>query len=226
MEATMTTGSKPCSDTAAASTQPARLIVLEGMPGAGKTTAASALAVLGHVIVGEYTDDTSTTLAISAHPHVGDDDAHQRNWLRKANQCAALLVRNPVVFADRDWLSSLSYAFSTAPADGGALLSQRATWAAAHLNDGTLLLPGAYAIFDLDPSASLARRASRLRPGHPWNQPGALDRLREFYRDPAAALRPVSGQLAAALITPARISVPGQGNPDNVLALVASLAST
>lgn len=222
----MTTASRPCSDTVPISTRSARLIVLEGMPGAGKTTAADALAALGHVIVGEYTDDASSTLAISAHPDVGDDDAHQRNWLRKAAQCSARLGRHPVVYADRDWLSSLSYAFSTAPADGGALLTQRAAWAARHLDDGTLLLPGTYAIFDLDPPVSLARRAGRPRPGHPWNQPEALERLREFYRDPAAALRPVSGELAAALVTPARISVSGQDDPHDILALVASLGRT
>jgi predicted ATPase len=222
----MTTARKPCSDISTMSNRPGRLIVLEGMPGAGKTTAAGALAVLGHAVVGEYTDDASSTLAVSAHPHVDDDDAHQRNWLRKAAQCAALLDRHPVVFADRDWLSSLSYAFSTAPADGGVLLSKRAAWAARHLEDGSLLLPGTYAIFDLDPPASLARRAGRLRPGHPWNQPGTLDRLRGFYRDPAGSLRPTSGGLAAALITPARINVSGQGDLDDVLALVASLGRT
>lgn len=222
----MTTASQPCSDTIPASTRSARLVVLEGMPGAGKTTAAGALAALGHVTVGEYTDDASGTIAISAHPGVGDDDAHQRNWLRKAAQCSARLGRHPVVYADRDWLSSLSYAFSTAPADSGALLSQRAAWAARHLEDGTLLLPGTYVIFDLDPPVSLARRACRLRPGHPWNQPESLGRLREFYRAPAAALRPASGQLAAALSTPARISVSGQGDPHDILALLASLART
>jgi len=222
----MTTASKPCSDALPMSTQATRLIVLEGMPGAGKTTAADALAALGHVTVGEYTDDASSTLAISAHPDVGDDDAHQRNWLRKAAQCSALLDCHPAVFADRDWLSSLSYAFSTATADGGALLCQRAAWAAKHLDDGTLLLPGTYAIFDLAPSASLTRRAGWLRPGHPWNQPETLDRLRDFYRDPSAALQPASAELAAALNTPARISVSGHDDPHNILALVASLGRT
>jgi hypothetical protein len=194
------------------------------MPGAGKTTAAAALAALGHVIVGEYTDDVTSTLAINDHPDVNDDDAHQRNWLRKTAQCSARLDRHRAVYADRDWLSSLSYAFSTAPADGGALFSQRAAWAARHLADGTLLLPGTYAIFDLSPPASLARRARRLRPGHPWNDPEALDRLREFYRDPAGVLRPASGELADALALSARISVSGHDAPPRILTCLQALA--
>ena len=202
------TTSRPCSDTAPAARE-ARLIVLEGMPGAGKTTTATALAAQGHSVVGEYTDDRNATIAIAAHPDIGDDDAHQANWLRKAAQCAARLATRTVVYADRDWLSSLSFAYSTAPADSGALLSERAAWAARHLRDRTLLLPAAYAIFDLEPSACLTRRAGRLRPGHPWNQPEALDRLRRFYRDPARCLRPVSAELAAALSAPARLDISG-----------------
>jgi len=222
----MTTRSRPCSDVPAPAAPPARLIVLEGMPGAGKTTAAGTLAALGHMIVGEYTDDDSSTLAIHDHPGISDDDAHQRNWLRKAAQCSARLDHHQIVYADRDWLSSLSYAFSTAPADGGTLFSQRAEWAARHLADGTLLLPGTYVIFDLSPPASLARRAGGRRPGHPWNQPETLDRLREFYRDPAGSLRPVSGELANALALPARVGICGHDAPRGIVTCLESLAST
>jgi len=217
------TASSPCSDMPAPAAR-ARLIVLEGMPGAGKTSTATALAARGHSVVGEYTDDSDATIAMAAHPGVGDDDGHQRNWLRKAAQCSARLARHPVVYADRDWLSSLSYAYSAVPADGGALLAQRAAWAARHLDDGTLLLPAAYAVFDLDPAASLTRRAGRLRAGHPWNQSEALDRLREFYRDPAGCVRPASGELAAALSRPARLGISGHDDPRSVLARLSSLA--
>jgi AAA domain len=215
--------SRPCSDPAPTARK-AMLIVLEGMPGAGKTTAASALAALGYSVVGEYTDDSDATIAIAAHPGIGDDDAHQANWLRKAAQCAVRLGTR-TVYADRDWLSSLSYAYSTAPADDGTLLRQRAAWAARHLRDGALLLPAAYAVFDLAPAASLARRAGRLRLGHPWNQPEALDRLRSFYQDPAGCLRPVSAELAAALSAPARVDVSARDDQHHVLACLSSLAA-
>ena len=220
----MNTASKPCSDQFTPDLRAGRLVVLEGMPGAGKTTAASALAELGHAVVGEYTDDASATIAVSAHPDVGDDDAHQRNWLRKAAQCSALLGRHPVVYADRDWLSSLSYAYCTAPDDGGAMLSRRAAWAGRHLSDGSLLLPGAYVIFDLDPETSITRRAGRPRPGHPWNRPQALARLREFYRDPARSLRPASGELADAVAAPARIEISGNDNPPGILRRLVALS--
>jgi hypothetical protein len=196
------------------------------MPGAGKTTTATALADRGHSVVGEYTSDTEATLAIGDHPGISDDDAHQANWLRKAAQCTARLACHPVVYADRDWLSSLSYA-CTAEGDGdGELLARRARWAARHLDDGTLLLPDAYAVFDLDPGASLSRRDGRLRPGHLWNRPVALDRLRDFYRDPARALRPACPELAAALSIPERIDISGRDDPRRVLDRLAGLAAT
>jgi len=212
--------SRPCSEPAVPR---GTLIVLEGMPGAGKTTAATALAAAGHSVVGEYTTGTEATLAIGDHPDISDDDAHQANWLRKAAQCTARLARCPVVYADRDWLSSLSYA-CTAGSDG-KLLARRAQWAARHLADGSLLLPDAYAVFDLDPATSLSRRAGRLRPGHPWNQPAALDQLRGFYRDPARVLRPACPDLAAALAIPERVDLSGYDDPRRVLDRLAGLAA-
>jgi predicted ATPase len=179
------------------------------MPGAGKTTAACALAARGLPVVGEYTDNADATIAIAMHPPFDDDDAHQQNWLRKTAQCTARLAHGGVVYADRDWLSSLSYAYSIAAADGGALLRQRAAWAASRLRGGSLLLPGAYVIFDLDPATSLDRRASRLRPGHPWNDPGSLRRLRDFYTCPSRALDPVDPGLAQALRRPRRADICG-----------------
>jgi predicted ATPase len=209
------TASQPYSDGRIRASQD-RLIVPEGMPGAGKTTTANALAALGLPVLGEYTDATNETIAVSQHPDVDNDDAHRQNWLRKAAQCSARLAVGDVVYADRDWLSSLSYAYSAAGEDNGVLLRQRATWVARLLNEGSLFLPGTYVIFDLDPAASLTRRAGRLRPGHPWNQPGNLRTLRSFYADPSHALDPVHPELARALRQPSRIGVSGYTDPRHI----------
>jgi predicted ATPase len=217
------TTSPPCSDTMPLTVPRDGMIVLEGMPGAGKTTAAGALTGRGLPVLGEYTDNADATIAISAHPPVDDDDAHQQNWLRKTTQCAARLAHGGMVYADRDWLSSLSYAYSIAAADGGALLRQRAAWAARRLRDGSLLLPGIYVIFDLDPATSLARRVSRLRGGHPWNDPSSLQRLRDFYTCPSRALDPVDPGLAQALRQPRRADVCGLSAPHQILRRVAEL---
>lgn len=195
------------------------------MPGAGKTTAACALAALGVAVLGEYTDDADATIAITMHPAADDDDAHQQNWLRKAAQCTARLAHGGAVYADRDWLSSLSYAYSTATADDGALLRQRAGWVASHLRDGSLILPGIYVIFDLDPATSLDRRASRHRAGHPWNHPGTLRRLRDFYTCPSRALLPVHPGLAQALRHPRRADISGLSDPRQVIRRLAELGS-
>ena len=217
------TASHPCSNAPGSPAPRHGLIVLEGMPGAGKTTAVCALALRGLPVLGEYIDDGDATIAVSQHPAVTDDDAHQQNWLRKAAQCTARLARASTVYADRDWLSSLSYAYSIAGTGNGALLRQRAAWAASRLHDGTLLLPGLYVIFDLDPATSLTRRAGRLRPGHPWNHPGALRRLRHFYADPGQALRPVHPRLARALRQPGRVDISGLGDPAQIIRCLSAL---
>ncbi len=217
------TASPPCSDMTRLLVPRGGLIVLEGMPGAGKTTAACALAARGLPVLGEYTDNADATIAISAHPPVDDDDAHQQNWLRKTAQCTARLAHGGTVYADRDWVSSLSYAYSTAAADDGALLRHRAAWAASRLQDGSLVLPGIYVIFDLDPATSLDRRASRLRPGHPWNHPGSLQRLREFYTCPSWALEPVNPGLAQALRRPRRADISGTADPRQIAGRLAEL---
>jgi predicted ATPase len=218
------TASSPCSKTINVIAPEKGLIVLEGMPGAGKTTTADALAAAGYGVVGEYTDDRDATIPVSVHPDISDDGAHQLNWLRKSSQTEARLVRDPVVYADRDWLSALSYAYSCAVADGGALLAERTAWAERHLADGTLLLPGTYVVYDIDPATSLARRADRLRPGHPWNCLNALEQLRDFYRDPPQALQPFSAALAGALSRPRRLDISGRDDRGSVLAYLSSLA--
>jgi predicted ATPase len=201
----------------------ARLIVLEGMPGAGKTTVAVALHQQGWQVIGEYTSADGATVAIRDHPGVADDDGHQANWIRKAAQCASAL-RTGTVYADRDWISSLAYAHSAATADSGELLRRRCAWAYEALNEGVLLLPGAYAIFDLDLQASLQRRSGRLRAGHPWSDPGPLTRLREFYTAPAGVLGPVHPALAAAIAGVPRFTLSGHGHPQAILAQLARLA--
>jgi hypothetical protein len=184
--------SQPCSD-------PAGVVVLEGMPGAGKTTAAHGLHREGHLVVGEYLDHNGALLPATRHPEVGDDNAHQENWTLKHHHITTLITAQPgrPVCVDRDWLSALAYAYSL-PA-GPGLFAERARWAADNLHTGRLGLAGTYLVFHLDPVTSLRRRIGRLTPGHPWSGRAGLARLARFYRDPAAALEPVHPELAHCL---------------------------
>ncbi len=182
----------PCSDTG---TGWCPVLVLEGMPGAGKTTAATALAAEHRAVIGEYTATTGDVVPIQQHPDVNDDAGHQRNWLRKHHQVHTARRHGPV-FCDRDWLSALAYAYSIADTDRGELLTGRAHWVTGCLDRGDLTLASTYIVFHLDPSMSLQRRANRLIPQHPWSALPGLIRLAAFYADPAQAVAPVHPELA------------------------------
>jgi len=208
--------SRPCSDPRLVPGA-RRLVVLEGMPGAGKTTALTALEQTGSLVVGEYTRDDGTTITVASHPGTSDDDAHQANWPRKAAMCTQLLRAGRVVYADRDWVSSLAYAYSVSAGSTSELLRERAQWAARCLAESRLLLPARYLVFDLDPQTSLTRRAATLRAGHPWTTLAALERLRDFYRDPARALSPVSPELAALMSSREWLHIDGHHAPQQLL---------
>jgi len=174
------------------------LVVLEGMPGAGKTTAVTALAAEGRQVVGEYTTAGGVTIPVTDHPAVDDDHAHQANWLIKHRHTSTVRRSGPV-FCDRDWLSALAYAASLE--DGGLLLRSRAAWAGEHLHRGALAVAKVYVVFGLDPDTSLARRAGRLTPGHPWSTRAGLQHVAAFYADPLRAVAAVDEDLGRALHT-------------------------
>lgn len=201
------------------------VIVLDGMPGAGKTTTAHALAECGLRVLGEYTSATAATIPRNEHPAVNDDVAHQSNWLRKSAQARALASADTPgpMFVDRDWLSSLAYAYSIADTDDGTLLRERIFWANKHLTIGNLLLPDTYAIFDLDGPTSLHRRSATLRPDHPWSRPNALQRLRNFYRSPLRIIWDICPALADRLRKPRRVDLDGTGSRSHLLTIVGSL---
>ena len=158
-------------------------------------------------------------------PGTADGAAHDANWLRKAGQAAAALRDGAAVYADRDWLSALAYAYSIAGSDSERLLRQRCVWAQDCLADGQLLLPDTYVIFHVTVATSLRRRSGLLDSDHPWSHPGSLQRLRYFYTWPAQVIAAAHPGLAAALLEPAWHRVPGIGSPQARLRLLRELGT-
>ncbi|MEG8179242.1 AAA family ATPase [Nocardia terpenica] len=179
----------PCSD------RSDRLLVVEGMPGSGKTSAIEHLAAQGHQTLGEYISLTGDIIPLTEHPGVDDGDAHERNCLLKHRRALGLTAAGPVCL-DRDWLSMLAYAHSL---DNHHLLHARARWACAHLHSGHLAPADTYLVLHVDITTSLQRRTTRLTPGHPWSTEHGLTRLATFYTDPIQILEPVHARLAANL---------------------------
>lgn len=181
---------------------PSRVLVLEGMPGAGKTTLATHLSCHGHMVVPEYAGADGAVTEQAEHPDVDHDDAHQSNWLRK-HRLAATAGEEGAVWMDRDWITSLAYAYSlTEETDSGqGLMADRCQWALDHLTTGGLAVATAYLVLMIDPAQSLQRRHGRLDRTHPWSRPGPLQRLAEFYRDPITVIAQFNPALATAAAT-------------------------
>jgi predicted ATPase len=194
-------------------TRPCRVLALEGMPGAGKTTLADQLDNLGHAVVPEYAAVDGSAIDQAQHPDVDHDDAHQRNWLRKHQLIATRATTHATrsnatglrgasggvaVWVDRDWITSLAYAHSLIDDEPSAwaLMADRIGWAQRHLQEGRLAVATAYLVLLVDPGESLRRRRGHLDPAHPWSRPRPLARLEEFYRDPAGVIGKYSADLA------------------------------
>lgn len=194
----------------------ARIIVLEGMPGAGKTTALHALTDRGHQAIGEYVTVDGGVLEPASHPDHEPDAPHLVNWTLKA-----ALYRNAPpgrpVFVDRDWITALAWGHSV------GTLPERAAWARTRLRHRVLQLPSRYIVFDLPPDESLRRRAE-LRPSHPWADPEVLTRLRDFYRDPVDAVAAHDRELAADLASIPFTHIDAGHAPDRVLTALANAA--
>ena len=187
----------------------AGVVAVEGMPGAGKTTAVTVLADRGQTVLGEYTDDHARSLTLAAHPHHDDEHPHLANWLRKDAQ-ARHLARASCVVMDRNWLTALAWATSV----GG--LPDRAGWAYSQLIAGRLTLPERWIVLDCTVKTSLARRREQLDLTHPWARAEPLDRLHAFYSDPAAAVRPALRALADALATVPVVRIDAEADRDTV----------
>lgn len=185
--------------------------VLEGMPGAGKTSVLAALALAGHAVLGEYTTDSARLVDLDCHPDYTDEAAHLANWLSKGAQAARLLG---TVWIDRDWLTPLAWSASTSG------LAERAAWVYRHLETGRLRLPQRWIILDVPSAVSLRRRTGRLEPGHPWADDAALRRLRAFYLDPVAALATAHLDLAMLAATIPRLTVDATTPFDELVAVV------
>jgi thymidylate kinase len=184
-------------------------IVVEGMPGAGKTTTLAAIVGQGQMVLGEYTDGHAQPIDLIKHPHHDDEHPHLTNWLRKDAQVRHL-ARAGSVITDRNWLTALGWAASV------NVLPDRTSWAYTHLTAGVLTLPERWIILDCSVETSLARRHDRLDSTHPWADPDSLHRLRTFYTDPVAPIARFLPELADLISSVPVVRVDAEASRDAV----------
>lgn len=176
----------------------ARTVVLEGMPGAGKTSLLNLLADRGHAVLGEYIDDQSAAIPITEHPALDDDAGHLANWVRKDMHASAFATAGTLVM-DRNWLTALAWAYSCPEIAGLHEFERRTAWAAWNLEHDLLEAPDTWLILNCTTDTSLNRRRDRLNAANPWTKPEVLERLRAFYADPAAAIGTANAALAGTI---------------------------
>lgn len=167
--------------------EPGTLVVVEGVPGAGKTSAIAAVASgLGAATLPEIDHVTHQPPAC---PHDQDTLAE---WyvdaeLRRQQQLREVLRSNRIVIQDRCVLSTVAFAFARSAAgsrEARRRLLQR-------LTDGPkFVMPDAIIILDVDVATSLSRRRSYVddKRYRIWFDPIFLARFRRFYHRTAHRL--------------------------------------
>lgn len=191
-----------------------RTIAVEGMPGAGKTTAITSMRKAGYAVVPE--------LAPGYRPVVDAKRAggHLVNWIKTDEHAQRLgCGRRPVV-VDRNWLTALAY--DAVDAKG---FMRTVHWAWTHLGVDNLRLPSVWIILDVPVDVSLERRRHRHVPGHPWRDAAVLEQLRAFYADPVGFVGRRHRLLGRLMSDVPCIRIDGRRPPDEVTELLLEAAA-
>lgn len=158
-----------------------RLIVLEGVPGAGKTSASRYLEKRFGMVAVSQLDHTVR------RKNTPQEDAHL--WYIQAELARQPMIRSALngsldVIQDRNLLSALAFAYAWSKQDGNRRLIRRVLGALLHETSGRLVRPDVLVLLSVRPTEGLARR--RAMAGEPeaetWRDDRFLTYHAEFYR--------------------------------------------
>jgi thymidylate kinase len=173
--------------------EPGRLVVFEGIPGAGKTTVSKLLASRNNLLLLPELDHVT---ALNTQGEVLKDDLVE-GWYVKTELARQLAIREQLeagkyVFQDRSILSTLAFAYARSMVDNDYLRFERVTERLTKAVGNKLLLPDAVVLLFVDQRISLERRRrfSRQRQFALWFDTEFLSHYEAFYQRYAHQVMP------------------------------------
>lgn len=165
--------------------EPGRLVVFEGIPGAGKTTVSKLLASRNNLLLLPELDHVT---ALNTRGEVLKDDVVE-GWYVETELDRQLVIRERLeagkyIFQDRSILSTIAFAYARAMIDNDYLRFKRFTEHLTKAAGNKLLLPDAVVILLVDQRTSLERRRrfSRQRQFALWFDTEFLSHYEVFYQ--------------------------------------------
>lgn len=158
-----------------------RVVVLEGIPGAGKTT-------VTHMLSSDPAVETVPQILPRDPGSMRPVSYYQRSDILKTRRIRA--CRAPMCVLDRYVYSTLSYYWAHDQRYGTRHYPALVAWYRRALSNGSLIRPDVICVLDISPRVSQRRCRHRRRYDSPWTDSRFLGYVREYYQTELPVVEP------------------------------------